>query len=43
MYNHFDKADWKEFFLDEISNISSGVRLTKANMVDGNIPFIGAT
>ena len=43
MYNHFDKADWKEFFLDEICNISSGVRLTKANMVDGNITFIGAT
>lgn len=43
MYNHFDKADWKEFFLDEICNISSGVRLTKANMVDENITFIGAT
>ena len=24
-------------------NIHSGVRLTKANMKDGNIPFIGAT
>lgn len=43
MYNHFDKVEWKEFFLSDICNINSGVRLTKANMVDGNIPFIGAT
>ena len=43
IYNHFDNADWKEFFFDEICNINSGVRLTKANMQDGNIPFIGAT
>lgn len=41
--NHFDKANWKEFFLSDICNINSGVRLTKANMQDGNIPFIGAT
>lgn len=41
--NHFDNVDWKEFFLSDICNINSGVRLTKANMVDGNIPFIGAT
>ena len=43
IYNHFDKANWKEFFLSDICNINSGVRLTKANMQDGNIPFIGAT
>lgn len=43
IYNHFDKADWKEFFLDEICNINSGVRLTKANMNEGKMPFIGAT
>ena len=43
MYNYFDKVDWKEFFLSDICNINSGVRLTKANMQDGNIPFIGAT
>lgn len=42
MYNHFDKADWKEFFLSDICNINSGVRLTKANVKDGNILFIGA-
>ncbi len=43
MYNHFDNTDWKEFFLDEICNINSGVRLTKANMNEGKTPFIGAT
>lgn len=43
MYNHFDKVEWKEFFLDEICNINSGVRLTKANMNEGKMPFIGAT
>lgn len=43
MYNHFDKVEWKEFFLSDICNINSGVRLTKANMQGGNIPFIGAT
>lgn len=43
MYNHFDKVKWKEFFLDEICNIKSGVRLTKANMNEGMMPFIGAT
>ena len=43
MYSPFDKADWKEFSLSDICNINSGVRLTKANMQDGKIPFIGAT
>lgn len=43
MYNHFDNADWKEFFLDEICNIRSGVRLKKANMNEGKMLFIGAT
>ena len=43
MYSHFDKVKWKEFFLDEICNIKSGVRLTKANMNEGMMPFIGAT
>lgn len=43
IHNHFDKVEWKEFFLDEICNINSGVRLTKANMNEGKMPFIGAT
>lgn len=32
MYSYFDKVDWKEFFLSDICNISSGVRLAKANV-----------
>src|SRR5690606_21732436 len=35
--------DWKEFFIEDIFKIKSGKRLTKADMVSGNIPFIGAT
>jgi len=35
--------EWKEFFIEDIFNIKSGKRLTKAEMVSGNIPFIGAT
>ncbi|MGB6084894.1 restriction endonuclease subunit S [Moheibacter sp.] len=34
---------WKEFFIEDIFKIKSGKRLTKADMVSGNIPFIGAT
>lgn len=34
---------WKEFFINEVFTVSAGKRLTKANMDDGNIPFIGAT
>ena len=43
MYSHFNKVNWREFFLSDICNINSGVRLTKANMQEGNIPFVGAT
>lgn len=35
-------VDWREFFLGEICNINSGVRITKANMENGDIHFIGA-
>lgn len=35
--------EWKEFFIDDIFSIKSGKRLTKADMIDGVIPFIGAT
>ena len=43
MYSYFNKVNWREFFLSDICNINSGVRLTKANMQEGNIPFVGAT
>lgn len=38
-----DKQNWSEFAINEIFSISSGVRLTAANMHSGNTPFIGAS
>jgi len=37
------EKEWKEFFIEDIFNIKSGKRLTKAEMVSGDIPFVGAT
>ena len=37
----FDR-EWKLFGFDKIFVIKKGSRLTKADMVDGNIPYIGA-
>ena len=34
---------WKAFYINELFSISSGKRLTKADMEHGRIPFIGAT
>ncbi len=34
---------YKEFFIEDIFEIKSGVRLTKANQMLGIIPFVGAT
>ncbi len=34
---------WKWFRYDQIFEIKKGKRLTKADMVDGDIPYIGAT
>lgn len=34
---------WKQFVVKDILTVDSGVRLTKENMVEGNIPFVGAT
>jgi hypothetical protein len=36
-------ANWKSFRFDEIFDIKKGKRLTKADMVEGDINFIGAT
>lgn len=33
---------WKEFFIEDIFTISSGKRLTKSDMDNGLIPFVGA-
>lgn len=38
-----EKKVWKEFFIGEIFEIQSGVRLTKNDMREGKIPFIGST
>ena len=38
-----EDKEWKEFFIEDIFNIKSGKRLTKAEMVSGDIPFVGAT
>lgn len=38
-----DSKKWEQFYIDELFNINSGKRLTKANMVPGNTPFIGAS
>lgn len=35
--------EWGEFFIEDVAKIQSGERLTKADMIRGNIPFIGAT
>lgn len=37
-----DVSNWKAFRLDELFELKKGKRLTKANMIDGKIPFIGA-
>ena len=34
---------WRAFFIEEIFDIFSGRRLTKAEMIAGNTPFIGAS
>ncbi|MGM9809511.1 MAG: restriction endonuclease subunit S [Paludibacteraceae bacterium] len=38
-----NELQWNEFNLDDLFTISSGVRLTVADMLKGNIPFIGAS
>lgn len=36
-------VEWHEFFIEDIAEIKSGVRLTKADMTPGVKPFIGST
>lgn len=38
-----DKIEWKEFWIEDILRVSSGVRLTKENQSSGKRPFVGAT
>lgn len=38
-----DKAKWKAFALQDLFEIRKGQRLTKADMIPGETPFIGST
>lgn len=38
----FENIVWKEYFIEDICDIKSGVRLVKAEHKKGKIPFIGA-
>ena len=38
-----DCRNWKFFGFKKLFDIRKGKRLTKADMVEGNIPYIGAT
>lgn len=38
-----NELQWKEYALDDVFTISSGVRLTVADMLAGDMPFIGAS
>ena len=37
------QKEWREFGIEEICEIKAGKRLTKADMQEGNKPFIGST
>lgn len=39
----FSELKWKAFEINELFNILPGKRLTKENMKEGNLPFIGST
>lgn len=38
-----NQKEWREFFIEDIFNIKAGKRLTKADMKEGDMPFIGAS
>lgn len=38
----FNLMDWKYFLLGDLFEIKKGKRLTKANMTEGDTPFVGA-
>lgn len=41
--NPLNEKKWKEYTLEELFSIGAGKRLTNADKIDGNKPFIGAT
>lgn len=38
-----DTSDWKSFTLSSLFDVRKGQRLTKANMLPGSVPYIGAS
>lgn len=38
-----DTSSWKEFHIGDLFDIKKGTRLTKADMHEGTIPYIGAS
>lgn len=38
-----DTSGWKEFLVGELFDVVKGTRLTKANMIPGDIRFIGSS
>ena len=38
----FENVVWKEYFIEDICDIKSGVRLVKAEQKKGRTPFVGA-
>ncbi|WP_237374077.1 restriction endonuclease subunit S [Streptococcus ruminantium] len=42
-FRGLDEVEWSEYFIDDIIVVSSGVRLTKDNQIEGKLPFIGAS
>ncbi len=41
--NKLDEKEWKAFALEDIFSIDAGRRLTNADKIEGDTPFIGAT
>lgn len=42
-FRSLDEVGWSEYFIDEIIDVSSGVRLIKGEQIEGKLPFIGAS
>lgn len=42
-FRNLDEVEWDEYFIDEIIDVKSGVRLTKDEQEKGRIPFIGSS
>ena len=43
MYNHFAEAEWKEFFVEGVTEILFGKDIYERERVEGKVPYITAT